>query len=32
MNGIGPYKERVKTINAYWGGLTESNHFGTPSF
>ncbi|MCG8603774.1 alpha-N-arabinofuranosidase, partial [bacterium] len=31
-NGIGPREERVSTVNAIWGQVTESNHFGTHEF
>ena len=32
QDGIGVPAERKKTINAYWGGVTESNRFGTHEF
>src|ERR1700733_14082640 len=31
-NGIGPRQSRVKTINSHWGGVVESNQFGTHEF
>ena len=31
-NGIGPRERRPKTVNAIWGQVTESNHFGTHEF
>ncbi len=32
MDGIGPREQRVPQINSHWGGLVESNHFGTHEF
>ncbi len=32
MDGIGPREERPATINTHWGGVTETNHFGTHEF
>jgi len=32
MDGIGPYEQRPKMINTHWGGVVESNHFGTHEF
>lgn len=32
QDGIGPKETRKKMINTHWGGLTESNHFGTHEF
>lgn len=31
-DGIGPIAERPMTLNPNWGGVTESNHFGTHEF
>lgn len=31
-DGIGPKSERPSMINAWWGGLTEDNSFGTHDF
>ncbi|HEY8392844.1 MAG TPA: alpha-N-arabinofuranosidase [Capillibacterium sp.] len=31
-DGIGPREQRKKTVNVYWGGVTENNHFGTHEF
>ena len=31
-DGIGPVEERPKTVNAFWGGVTEDNSFGTHEF
>ena len=31
-DGIGPRAERPTMVNTHWGGLTESNHFGTHEF
>jgi alpha-N-arabinofuranosidase len=31
-DGIGPRAQRPKTINTHWGGVVESNHFGTHEF
>lgn len=32
QDGIGPMEKRPKRINIHWGGVTESNHFGTHEF
>ena len=32
MDGIGPRERRPKTINTHWGGVIETNHFGTHEF
>lgn len=32
MDGIGPRENRPVTINTIWGGVEESNHFGTHEF
>ena len=32
MDGIGPGDRRLEMINTHWGGVTESNHFGTHEF
>ena len=32
MDGIGPRERRPKNINTHWGGVIESNHFGTHEF
>ena len=32
MDGIGLRAERPSMINTHWGGITESNHFGTHEF
>ncbi|NLY91298.1 MAG: alpha-N-arabinofuranosidase [Firmicutes bacterium] len=32
QDGIGPRAKRKKTVNVYWGGVTENNHFGTHEF
>ena len=32
MDGIGEKEHRKKRINAFWGGVTESNQFGTHDF
>jgi alpha-N-arabinofuranosidase len=32
MDGIGPREQRPMGINSHWGGVTESNHFGTHEF
>lgn len=32
MDGIGPREKRPTMINTHWGGVTESNHFGTHEF
>ncbi|MBN1422167.1 MAG: alpha-N-arabinofuranosidase [Planctomycetes bacterium] len=31
-DGIGPRVERPTMINTHWGGVTETNHFGTHEF
>lgn len=31
-DGIGPRQSRPKMINTHWGGVVESNHFGTHEF
>jgi alpha-N-arabinofuranosidase len=31
-NGIGPRDSRLTTINSHWGGVIESNQFGTHEF
>jgi alpha-N-arabinofuranosidase len=31
-DGVGPRAERPKTINTHWGGVVETNHFGTHEF
>jgi alpha-L-arabinofuranosidase len=31
-DGIGPREERPRMINTHWGGVTETNHFGTHEF
>ena len=31
-NGIGPRAQRSSTINTNWGGVNESNHFGTHEY
>jgi alpha-N-arabinofuranosidase len=31
-DGIGPREGRPATVNTYWGGVTETNHFGTHEF
>jgi len=31
-DSISPRKERKKLLNTYWGGVVESNHFGTHEF
>jgi alpha-N-arabinofuranosidase len=31
-NGIGPRKTRTTTINSHWGGVIETNQFGTHEF
>jgi alpha-N-arabinofuranosidase len=31
-NGIGPRGARPQMINTHWGGVVESNHFGTHEF
>jgi alpha-L-arabinofuranosidase len=32
MDGIGPIENRPTMINTHWGGVTETNHFGTHEF
>lgn len=32
MDGIGPRDKRPRMINTHWGGVVESNHFGTHEF
>jgi alpha-L-arabinofuranosidase len=31
-NGVGPREKRVTTINSHWGGVIETNQFGTHEF
>jgi alpha-N-arabinofuranosidase len=31
-DGIGPREQRPKRINLHWGGVVETNHFGTHEF
>ncbi len=31
-DGVGPRALRKRTINSHWGGVIESNHFGTHEF
>ncbi|MDQ8755190.1 alpha-L-arabinofuranosidase C-terminal domain-containing protein [Sphingosinicella sp. LHD-64] len=31
-DGIGPRTQRPVRVNTHWGGVTESNHFGTHEF
>ena len=31
-DGIGPRQSRPSIVNIHWGGVTESNHFGTHEF
>ena len=31
-DGIGPRERRPSMVNTHWGGVTESNHFGTHEF
>ncbi|MHC5057380.1 MAG: alpha-N-arabinofuranosidase [Planctomycetota bacterium] len=31
-DGIGPREARPAQVNTHWGGVTESNHFGTHEF
>jgi alpha-N-arabinofuranosidase len=31
-DGIGPRDQRPKSINTHWGGVIETNHFGTHEF
>jgi alpha-N-arabinofuranosidase len=30
--GVGPRNQRPRTINTHWGGVIETNHFGTHEF
>lgn len=30
--GVGPRAQRARTINTHWGGVIETNHFGTHEF
>jgi alpha-N-arabinofuranosidase len=32
MDGVGPRSGRPDMVNVFWGGVTESNHFGTHEF
>jgi len=32
MDGIGPREERPGIYNSHWGGVVETNHFGTHEF
>ena len=32
QDGIGPREKRKQTLNSYWGGIMENNHFGTHEF
>src|SRR6266513_2584277 len=32
QDGIGPREQRPKRVNIHWGGVVESNHFGTHEF
>lgn len=32
QDGIGPRERRPKRVNLHWGGVVESNHFGTHEF
>ena len=32
QDGIGPREQRPRTINTHWGGVVETNHFGTHEF
>ena len=32
MDGIGPREQRPRNINTHWGGVIETNHFGTHEF
>jgi len=32
QDGIGPRENRPKRVNLHWGGVSESNHFGTHEF
>lgn len=31
-NGVGPRSERKTMLNTHWGGVVETNHFGTHEF
>lgn len=31
-DGIGPKEDRVEIVNTHWGGVVETNHFGTHEF
>jgi len=31
-DGVGPRESRPSIVNVHWGGVTESNHFGTHEF
>ena len=31
-DGVGPYEKRPSIVNTNWGGVTETNHFGTHEF
>jgi len=31
-DGVGPRDKRKRMVNAHWGGVIESNHFGTHEF
>lgn len=31
-DGLGSREKRAKIVNTHWGGVTESNHFGTHEF
>jgi len=31
-DGIGPYKNRIRTVNSEWGDMIENNNFGTHEF
>jgi alpha-N-arabinofuranosidase len=32
QDGVGPRSERKRRVNTHWGGVIESNHFGTHEF
>jgi alpha-L-arabinofuranosidase len=32
MDGIGPREGRASIVNTHWGGVVETNHFGTHEF
>jgi alpha-N-arabinofuranosidase len=32
QNGVGPKRDRPKTVNVWWGQTIEDNHFGTHEF